>query len=65
MIRTYWTLEDAIAAENKGVARIAQGYAWNAVAGKYASEARPDFPGVSGSGAIISDFLDYANWLKV
>ncbi|KFY84254.1 hypothetical protein V500_09468 [Pseudogymnoascus sp. VKM F-4518 (FW-2643)] len=64
MTRTCWTLEDAIAAEKSGDARLARGYAWDAVAERYVAEALPDFPGVSGSGAIISNVLDYSKWLK-
>ena len=64
MTRTFWTLQDAINAEKSGDARLARGYAWDPVAERYLDEELPDFPGVSGSGAIISNVLDYAEWLK-
>lgn len=64
MDRTYWTLADALAAEESGHAKLARGYAWDAGAERFVAEELPDFPGVSGSGAIISNVLDYARWLK-
>ncbi|KFY12650.1 hypothetical protein V492_03758 [Pseudogymnoascus sp. VKM F-4246] len=64
MTKTYWTLGDALSAEKSGDARLARGYAWDAVDGKYVGEELPDFPAVSGSGATISNVLDYAKWLK-
>lgn len=64
MTKTFWTPEDAIAEEMRGGARLAKGYAWDAVAGRYVDEELPAFPAVSGSGAIISNVLDYAKWLR-
>ncbi|KFY59746.1 hypothetical protein V496_05555 [Pseudogymnoascus sp. VKM F-4515 (FW-2607)] len=64
MTRTYWTLDDAIAAEKSGDAKLARGYAWDAGAERYVAEELPDFPAPSGSGAMISNVLDYAQWLK-
>ncbi|KFX90569.1 hypothetical protein O988_08131 [Pseudogymnoascus sp. VKM F-3808] len=64
MTQTCWTLLDAIASEMRGDAPLAQGYAWDAAAERYVEEEQPDFPAVSGSGAIISNVLDYAKWLK-
>lgn len=64
MTKTFWTPEDAIAEEMRGGARLANGYAWDAAAGRYVDEELPAFPAVSGSGAIISNVLDYAKWLR-
>jgi CubicO group peptidase (beta-lactamase class C family) len=64
MTKTYWTLKDAIAAENGGDARLARGFAWDEKGERYVTLELPDFPGVSGSGAIISNVLDYTKWLK-
>ncbi|KFZ01906.1 hypothetical protein V501_09731 [Pseudogymnoascus sp. VKM F-4519 (FW-2642)] len=64
MTRTWWTLDDALAAEKRGDAKLARGYAWDAAAEQFVDEELPDFPAVSGSGAIISNVLDYAKWLR-
>jgi CubicO group peptidase (beta-lactamase class C family) len=64
MTKTCWTLSEAIDSERRGDARLARGYAWDAAAERYVAEDLPDFPGVSGSGAIISNVMDYAEWLK-
>lgn len=64
MKETFWTLEEARIAEREGEVRLATGYAWDEVNRLYVAEDPPDFPAVSGSGAIISNVLDYAKWLR-
>ena len=64
MKETFWTLEEARIAEREGGVRLATGYAWDEVNRLYVAEDPPDFPAVSGSGAIISNVLDYAKWLR-
>jgi hypothetical protein len=64
IIRTLWTLQDAIAAKKSGDVRLAQGYAWDLVAQRYVNKELPDLFGVFGSGVIISNVLDYVEWLK-
>ena len=64
MKETFWTLEEARIAEREGRVRLATGYAWDEVNRLYVAEDPPDFPAVSGSGAIISNVLDYAKWLR-
>ncbi|KAJ6076827.1 hypothetical protein N7499_008808 [Penicillium canescens] len=63
MTRTYWTPQEAKAAASSGTT-LAHGYAWNASIEKYTEEPIPDFPVVSGAGAIISNVLDYTKWLR-
>jgi CubicO group peptidase (beta-lactamase class C family) len=57
----FWTLQDAVATEKEGKAQLATGYAWDPIESKYMTEPHPDFPAVSGSGAIISTVMDYSN----
>lgn len=63
MTRTYWTPQEAKDAASSGTV-LARGYAWNASSNKYVEEAIPDFPVVSGAGAMISNVLDYVKWLR-
>jgi CubicO group peptidase (beta-lactamase class C family) len=63
MDHTYWTPQEAKAASSTGT-NLAHGYAWNAQSESYTEEAIPDFPVVSGAGAIISNVLDYTKWLR-
>lgn len=64
MKNTFFSLKDALAAEERGDAPLARGYAWDSESETYIEENLPDFPAVSGSGAIISNVLDYTKWLK-
>ncbi|KAJ5757405.1 uncharacterized protein N7511_006099 [Penicillium nucicola] len=63
MTHTYWTPQEAKAAASTGTT-LAHGYAWNAATEQYTKEATPDFQVVSGAGAIISNVLDYTQWLR-
>jgi CubicO group peptidase (beta-lactamase class C family) len=63
MKHTYWTLQDATVAAGLGTV-LAHGYAWDSVSGKFVEEPVPDFPAVSGAGAIISNVIDYTKWLR-
>jgi hypothetical protein len=63
MTRTYWTPQEAKEAASSGTV-LARGYAWDALSDKYVEEAIPDFPAVSGAGAMISNVLDYVKWLR-
>ncbi|KAI9742541.1 MAG: hypothetical protein M1818_003681 [Claussenomyces sp. TS43310] len=64
MRQTYWTMKEALDAEEKGAVQLARGYAWDSESGQFVSESLPDYIGVSGAGAIISNVLDYAKWLR-
>jgi CubicO group peptidase (beta-lactamase class C family) len=64
MSQTYWTPEEAIAASKSRQLQLASGYAWSYERNDYVLEERPNFPSVSGSGAMISNVLDYAKWLR-
>jgi hypothetical protein len=61
---TFWTLRDAVTADKERKAPLATGYAWDPIESKYVTESHPDFPAVSGSGAIISTVMDYSKWLR-
>jgi CubicO group peptidase (beta-lactamase class C family) len=63
MTHTYWTPQEAKAASSTGTT-LSHGYAWDASKEKYTEEPIPDFPVVSGAGAIISNVLDYTKWLR-
>lgn len=62
MSQTYWTPIDNEVASKSG--KLASGYAWSDERNEYVSEPRPNFLGVSGAGAMISNVLDYAKWLR-
>jgi len=63
MTHTYWTPQEAHEAASSGTV-LARGYAWNSSSQEFVEEAIPDFPVVSGAGAMISNVLDYAKWLQ-
>ncbi|KAL6815227.1 beta-lactamase/transpeptidase-like protein [Trichoderma sp. SZMC 28013] len=63
MTRTYWTPTEAMEAEPSGTV-LARGYAWSEADESFVEEPVPDFPAVSGAGAIISNVVDYAKWLQ-
>ncbi|UKZ74833.1 hypothetical protein TrVFT333_002503 [Trichoderma virens FT-333] len=63
MTRTYWTPEQAEEARASGTV-LARGYAWNTSKEAFLEQPVPDFPAVSGAGAIISNVVDYAKWLQ-
>ncbi|OQD86245.1 hypothetical protein PENANT_c008G02923 [Penicillium antarcticum] len=63
MTNTYWTPQEVKEAASRGIT-LAHGYAWNASTEAYTEEAIPNFPVVSGAGAIISNVLDYTKWLR-
>lgn len=63
MAHTYWTPQEAMDAASSGTV-LARGYAWDSTSEKYVEEAIPDFPAVSGAGAMISNVLDYVKWLR-
>lgn len=60
MKHTYWTPQQA-AADSETI--LAYGYAWDATTKTFNEQPVPDFPAVSGAGAMISNVIDYANWL--
>ncbi|KAL6808146.1 beta-lactamase/transpeptidase-like protein [Trichoderma camerunense] len=63
MTRTYWTPAEAMEAKPSGTV-LARGYAWSEADESFVEEPVPDFPAVSGAGAIISNVVDYAKWLQ-
>ncbi|KAF3055334.1 Protein flp [Trichoderma lentiforme] len=63
MTRTYWTPAEAMEAKASGTV-LARGYAWSEANASFVEEPVPDFPAVSGAGAIISNVVDYAKWLQ-
>ncbi|KAH8697129.1 beta-lactamase/transpeptidase-like protein [Talaromyces proteolyticus] len=63
MKTTYWTPQEATAAASSGTV-LAQGYAWDSSSGKFVEQPIPDFPAVSGAGAMISNVVDYTKWLR-
>ena len=68
MHHTYFSLQDAQKDVDSGAANLARGYFWEdegeGSKGEYVPEAYMDFPEASGAGCIISNVLDYAEWLK-
>ena len=69
MKNTFFTLQDAKKAVDSGKAQLATGYLWEESGidqgnGHYLPLEAMNFPEVSGAGAIISNVLDYAEWLK-
>ncbi|RFU76901.1 penicillin-binding [Trichoderma arundinaceum] len=63
MRHTYWTPQEAREAGSTGTV-LARGYAWNSSSEQFVEEPVPDFPAVSGAGAIISNVVDYTKWLR-
>ncbi|KAL6884494.1 beta-lactamase/transpeptidase-like protein [Trichoderma evansii] len=63
MAQTYWTPAEAIEAKASGTV-LARGYAWDASKESFVKQPIPDFPAVSGAGAIISNVVDYTKWLQ-
>lgn len=63
MHHTYWTPQEAEAAASSGVV-LAHGYVWESSSEVFMEEPVPNFPAVSGAGAIISNVVDYAKWLR-
>lgn len=64
MNSTYFSLSDARAATYAGNASLARGYIWLNRTQEYRSVSYMDSKAVSGAGAIISNVLDYAKWLR-
>ena len=64
MDSTFFSLSDAQAATYTGKASIARGYLWLNRTREYHSVSYMDSDSVSGAGAIISNVLDYAMWLR-
>ena len=64
MTRTYFSLKHAKAAVENGEAELAKGYLWNNLTQEYVHVPWVDLPAVSGAGAVISNVLDYAKWLR-
>jgi len=68
MYNTFFTLQDAQNAVDSGAAKLARGYFWEdggeGAKGEYAPQPYVDFPEASGAGCMISNVLDYAEWLK-
>ncbi|MCJ1252005.1 hypothetical protein MMC30_009243 [Trapelia coarctata] len=65
---TFFSLQDAQKAVDSGAAKLARGCFWEdggeGGKGEYVPEAFMSFPEVSGAGCIISNVLDYSEWLK-
>jgi len=64
MTRTYFSLAQAKAAVDNGEVELARGYLWNNLKGEYSPVGWVDSLAVSGAGAMISNVLDYAKWLR-
>lgn len=64
MTRTYFSLAQAKAAVDNGEAELARGYLWNNLKGEYNPVEWLDSAAVSGAGAMISNVLDYTEWLR-
>jgi len=64
MTRTYFSLAHAKAVVDNGEAELARPYLWNNRMGEYSTLEWVDSPTVSGAGAMISNVLDYAKWLR-
>ncbi|KAL7928406.1 beta-lactamase/transpeptidase-like protein [Trichoderma chlorosporum] len=63
MSRTCWTPAEAMEAKTSGTV-LARGYAWSVSKKAFVEQPLPDFPAVSGAGAIISNVVDYTKWLR-
>lgn len=61
---TFFSLSDSKAATYTGNASLARGYVWLNRTQEYRSVSYMDSDAVSGAGAIISNVLDYAKWLR-
>ncbi len=64
MENTFFSLSDAEAATYTGKTSLARGYQWLNRTRKYRDVSHLDSDAVSGAGAIISNVLDYAKWLR-
>jgi len=68
MDHTFFSLQDARKAVESGAVKLAGGYFWDdrdeEGEGKHTPQAHMDIPEASGAGCIISNVLDYAEWLK-
>ena len=61
---TFFSLSDAETAADTGKVSLARGYNWLNRTREYRSVTYMDSVSVSGAGAIISNVLDYAKWLR-
>jgi CubicO group peptidase (beta-lactamase class C family) len=64
MTSTYFSLSDAQAAEKKEGKQLARGYYWDQDSQKYIEEPWMDSVIVSGAGNMISNVIDYAQYLS-
>lgn len=64
MTHTFFSLRQAKAAAESGAVELATPYMWNNVTKEFMELPWLDSPQVSGAGAIISNVLDYAKWLR-
>lgn len=64
MSSTFFSLSDAKAATHTRNASLARGYMWLNRTQEYRSISHMDQDAMSGAGAIISNVLDYAKWLR-
>lgn len=64
MASTFFSLSDAEAATYTGKASLARGYSWQNRTREYRSVSYMDSEAISGAGAVISNVLDYAKWLR-
>ena len=64
MNSTFFSLSDAEAATHTSKASLARGYLWLNGTREYHGVSYIDSAAMSGAGAIISNVLDYARWLR-
>ena len=64
MNSTFFSLSDAEAATHTSKASLARGYLWLNGTREYHGVSYIDSAAMSGAGAIISNVLDYAKWLR-
>ena len=64
MNSTFFSLRDAKAVADAGKASLARGYSWLNRTQEYRTISHMDSDAVSGAGAIISNVLDYAKYLR-
>ncbi|KAI9810883.1 MAG: hypothetical protein M1827_005742 [Pycnora praestabilis] len=64
MSSTYFSLHDVLAAVDTGRESLARGYYWNNDTKQYVPEHWMDASVVSGAGHVISNVLDYTEWLR-
>ena len=64
MMSTYFSLPHALAGASTQNTSLAHGYIWNNDSHSYIISPWIDAPILSGAGAVISNVLDYAKWIR-